>query len=200
MSEADFGQKLKAWRRANGIKQATIAASLGVSQAAVSRWENGLDLPPVAILHRLQKFIAQGVRDELAIERRFLQRRTSVEAVFDFDGIRLLATSGGMNQLWPQFSGLVGRAFEARMIGESRLAIDDASLRKSVVRGDVALIVGVSTRHVDLDVDSAIKHRWISRFRMDGQRVLTSMVYEPCEQDTVCGVQEVVRLDDFSSV
>lgn len=200
MGEPGFGQKLKAWRRASGIKQAAIATTLGVSQAAVSRWESGLDLPPGSVVSRLQALIAQGVRDELMIERRFIERRASVEAIFDFDGIRLLAASGGMTQLWPQFSRLVGRAFEARMIGESRLAVDDQSLRKSVIRGEVAVIVGVSTRHLDLDVDSTIKHRWISRFRTDGQRILTSMVYEPCDQEISCGIQEVVRLDDFSRI
>lgn len=200
MSEPGFGQKLKAWRRASGIKQAAVGASLGVSQAAVSRWESGIDVPPTAILNRLQQLIALGVRDELTIERRFIERRASVEAIFEFDGLRLLATSGGMTGLWPQFSRLVGRSFESRMIGESRVVIDDQTLRKSILRGDIAVIVGVSTRHLDLEVDDAIKHRWISRFRVDGQRILTTMAYELCEQEVCCCIEEIVRLDDFTTI
>lgn len=199
MDESNFGQKLKAWRRANGIKQETIASALDVSQAAISRWENGIDVPSVAMLHRVQKLVSREVRDELAIDRQFLKRLSSVEAIFDLDGIRLKAASEGMSRLWPEFSRLIGRPFEPRMSDESRIVLDDTELRKAIVKGDVAIVAGVSVRHLDLNVDNGIKHRWLSRFRLHGHRVLTTMVYEPCKQETPCGIEEILRLDDFTA-
>ncbi len=199
MTEIDLAEKLKTWRRVNGIKQNAVANAIGVSQAAVSRWENGVDLPSIEILQRLTDLIAHGIRDELAIDRRFIERLSSVEAIFDFDGVRLQAASAGLNRLWPGFSRLIGRSFEHRMIGESRVAIDDSDLRKSILRGDVAILVGVSTRHTNLELDTEMRHRWIARFRLDGHRVLATMVYEPCEPETPCGIEDIMRLDDITA-
>jgi len=198
MSEDGIGAQLRTWRRANGIKQNVIAAALGVSQATISRWENGLDVPSLPILRRVTDLIATQIRDELAIETRFVENLSSVQAVFDIDGIRLVAASLGCSHAWPQFSRLKGRAFEGRMIGESRIIIDDAQTRREVVKGDIAMIIGVSTRHLDLEGDSPFKHRWISRFRLHGHRVLATLVYEPCDPETPTGIEQILHLDDIA--
>ena len=130
-----------------------MAAALGVTQATVSRWENGRDIPSIEISRRITDLIATQIRDELAIESRFVERLSSVQAIFDIDGIRLQAASSGCVRAWPLFSRLAGRAFESRMIGESRIILDDVETRNSVVKGDIAMIVGISTRHLDLAGD-----------------------------------------------
>ncbi|MBB3772000.1 DNA-binding XRE family transcriptional regulator [Angulomicrobium tetraedrale] len=198
MTEFDIGKKLKLWRRTNGIKQDVMAAALGVSQATVSRWENGLDLPSIEISRRITDLIAKQIRDELAIESRFIEKLSSVQAIFDIDGIRLQATSLGCTRAWPLFSRLVGRAFEPRMVGESRIVIDDIVSRDAIIKGDIAMIVGVSTRHLDLEVDSPFRHRWISRFWFHGHRVFTTLAYEPCDAQTPIGIEQIFRLEDIS--
>lgn len=45
MDHIPFGTQLRQWRKANHIKQAAIAHDLNVTQAAISRWENGVDEP-----------------------------------------------------------------------------------------------------------------------------------------------------------
>ena len=198
MTDVGIGTKLRIWRRSNGIKQDAMAAALGVTQATVSRWENGRDIPSIEISRRITDLIATQIRDELAIESRFVERLSSVQAIFDIDGIRLQAASSGCVRAWPLFSRLAGRAFESRMIGESRIILDDVETRNSVVKGDIAMIIGVSTRHLDLEGDSPFKHRWISRFRLHGHRVLATLVYEPCDPETPTGIEQILHLDDIA--
>ncbi|WP_341991486.1 helix-turn-helix transcriptional regulator [Azorhizobium sp. AG788] len=198
MSEFSIGQKLRIWRRANGIKQDAMAAALGVSQATVSRWESGRDIPSIEISRRITDLVATKVRDELAIESRFLERLSAIQAIFEIDGIRFQAASSGCRRIWPRFSRLIGRSFEARMVGETRIILDDAETRRGVIAGDIAMIVGVSTRHLDLEADAAFKHRWISRFWFHGHRIFATLAYEPCAADTPTGIEQILRLDDIA--
>lgn len=198
MSDVGIGTKLRIWRRSNGIKQDAMAAALGVTQATVSRWESGRDIPSIEISRRITDLIATQIRDELAIESRFVERLSSVQAIFDVDGIRLQATSLGCARAWPLFSRLAGRAFEGRMIGESRIILDDTETRSGVIRGDIAMIVGVSTRHLNLEGDTAFKHRWISRFWFHGHRAFATLAYEPCDASAPIGIEQIFHLDDIA--
>lgn len=197
MEDGRIGERIRLWRKSNGIKQDAMAAALGVSQATISRWEGGLDLPSIEISRRIADLIAKKIRDELAIESRFIEKLSSVQAIFDIDGIRLQASSLGCARAWPLFSRLAGRAFESRMIGESRIVIDDEETRRAVIKGDIAMIVGVSTRHLDLEVDTPFRHRWISRFWFHGHRVFCTMAYEPCDGATPIGIEQIFRVDDI---
>jgi len=196
MKQLGIGGKIRLWRKSNGIKQNALASALGVSQATISRWEGGLDIPSIEISRRIMDLISTQIRDELAIESRFIERLSSVQAIFDLDGIRLEATSRGCADIWPLFSRLAGRSLEPRMIGETRIVLDDAEARRSVLKGDIAMIVGVSTRHLDVERDTPFKHRWISRFWFHGHRAFATLAYEPCAADTPDGIEEIFRLDD----
>lgn len=198
MSEFSIGQRLKAWRRANGVKQDAMAAALGVSQATVSRWEAGRDLPSIDISRRIADLIATQARDELAIESCFVERLSSIQTIFEIDGIRFRAASAGCRRQWPRFSRLIGRSFEARVIGEARIILDDAEIRGGVLKGDIALIVGVSTRHLDLQADAPFRHRWIARFWFHGHRAFATLAYEGCDEDTPTGIEQVLWLDDIA--
>lgn len=101
-------------------------------------------------------------------------------------------------RVWPLFSRLAGRAFEARMIGESRIILDDTETRSGVIKGDIAMIVGVSTRHLNFEGDTAFKHRWISRFWFHGHRVLATLAYEPCEASAPTGIEQIFHLEDIA--
>lgn len=199
MTDASLGDRIRRWRRAHGVKQSAFAATLNVSQAAVSRWENGVDCPSMAVLCKIKDLIACGIRDELQTERRFIERLSSAEAIFDLDGIRLEATSAGLRCLWPEFSRLVGSRIADRLIAETRIVLDDTNLRKDILRGDVTIVSGITTRHTDIDLDTAAKHRWISRIRIDGARAYTRMVFEPCDPALPQGIEDVFRPDDVAA-
>lgn len=40
--QEDFGKRLKLFRRAKGFTQKEVAFRIGVSEQAVSKWENGV--------------------------------------------------------------------------------------------------------------------------------------------------------------
>jgi len=54
------------WRQAAGLTQAELAARLGTTQSAVSRWENGHDEPRLATLAEILG--ACGLRGELVVD------------------------------------------------------------------------------------------------------------------------------------
>lgn len=194
---ARLGRKLKDWRRLNNMKQAGLASLLGVSQPTVSRWENGEDLPSPACMCRLRDILAGSLRDECALERLLIARQTSIRALLDLDGMRLDSVSIGYRQLWPDFSALIGVPLADRLINEARLILDDADLLRDIGAGAVGLVSGVSERHLDIDMDEAIKHRWHICFRRYGARVYADVVFEPCAAEETAGVLDLIRFDAF---
>ena len=64
MTELEFAQRLKAYRRARGMTQQELADRLGVSNKSVSRWETG-GYPDVALLGPLAKALGVTVDDLL---------------------------------------------------------------------------------------------------------------------------------------
>lgn len=55
--QEDFGKRLKSFRRAKGFTQKEIAVRIGVSEQAVSKWENGECLPDVYNLKLLGQLL-----------------------------------------------------------------------------------------------------------------------------------------------
>jgi transcriptional regulator with XRE-family HTH domain len=64
-SSVDWPALLGDYRKTQGLKQEAVAYDLGVSQATVSRWENGLSTPCVAVQNKLFKH-ARDTRSPLA--------------------------------------------------------------------------------------------------------------------------------------
>lgn len=47
--------KLKDWLHKNGVAQAALAAHIGVTQAAVSMWVNGVMVPEPATMRKIHR-------------------------------------------------------------------------------------------------------------------------------------------------
>lgn len=60
-NQTDFGQRLKSFRKARNLTQKEIAFRIGVSEQAVSKWENGECLPDVYNLKLLGKVLQASV-------------------------------------------------------------------------------------------------------------------------------------------
>lgn len=61
ISQADFGERLKSFRKTKNFTQKEIAFRIGVSEQAVSKWENGECLPDVYNLKLLSKVLQTSV-------------------------------------------------------------------------------------------------------------------------------------------
>jgi transcriptional regulator with XRE-family HTH domain len=59
LAEAPIGRQLAAWRAIHDVDQEVVAARLGVSQAAVSRYESGLRQPSAAVERLIREMIGR---------------------------------------------------------------------------------------------------------------------------------------------
>jgi len=194
---SSVGQLLRDWRKATGVKQEALAQMLGVSQAAVSHWENGRDIPHRRLMGRILDIMSGTADERLYVDRIALKSQTSVRASFDLDGVKLVMASAGLQQAWPQFAQLTNVRLIDHLVDEASEFLHDVDFVRSVRRGEVAIVSAVSDQHIDLDVDSRFLHRWIAVFRSYGPRVLIDMTYEPCGAHEQKGV---VCRTDYDSI
>ena len=167
-----------------------------MTQSAISRWESGQDAPGPATLKRLQDAMTGAMRDDLAIERMALLGQSSIRAIYDVDGIRLRAISGGFSALWPKFSLLEGVSLADNVVGESAQLVNSPDFMRALKRRDIAFVRGVSDMHVDFLEDSYLRHRWHMVCRAVGPRTYVEMLYEPCDPTTPTGVEKLATVDD----
>lgn len=69
MNQAKIGKFIADQRKANNLTQSTLAEKLGVTDRAVSKWENGKCLPDASIMLDLCKILKITVNDLLCGER-----------------------------------------------------------------------------------------------------------------------------------
>lgn len=68
MDREKIGQFIKAIRKNNNLSQADLADKLGVTYQAVSKWENGKNLPDISILQQISKMFNVDIDEILAGE------------------------------------------------------------------------------------------------------------------------------------
>lgn len=198
LSEADICKLLPRWRKASCLKQGALAELLGVSQAVISNWETGKDVPTKRISLRLLDAMSASSRDRFALDRLAMASSRTVRASFDLDGVRLLMISRGLTAAWPTFSTRVNARLADHLVDEASLFLHDDSFVKSVKRGEVAMISAVSDQHVSLDIDARFRHRWTAVFRSYGTRSMIEMTYDPCDPGAEKGIENVLYFDDIA--
>ncbi|RED49956.1 helix-turn-helix domain-containing protein [Aestuariispira insulae] len=130
MQNAFDGKELRRWRRAQEIKQDSLAETLGVTQASVSRWEQGQQAPSPHILRILEAMITGQGRTGLdgVLKRLIQSSRDSVHIVEDRSH-RLLATSQTRLDEWQrQGTDLMGQSlwrYATEEIAAAEAALDD---------------------------------------------------------------------------
>ena len=69
MNPEKVGKFIKELRRENNLTQADLANKYGVTYQAVSKWENGLNLPDIALLKEMSKDFNVNIEDLLEGEK-----------------------------------------------------------------------------------------------------------------------------------
>lgn len=64
-----LGEKIASLRKAKGMTQEQLAEQCSVSPQAVSKWENGLTAPDIALLPRLSELFGVSVDELLGVQR-----------------------------------------------------------------------------------------------------------------------------------
>ena len=80
MNDYNFGNFVCQLREQKGLTQADIAQELGVTPAAVSKWENGSSKPRVEILFRLAQ-ILDARPEELMAGHHIVEETLNTEAI-----------------------------------------------------------------------------------------------------------------------
>lgn len=81
MEENNFGSKITALRKSKNLTQAYVARELGVTPAAVSKWENGTSKPRVEILFKLAELLEVNAKELLLDEGQTSEPETEKESV-----------------------------------------------------------------------------------------------------------------------
>ncbi len=77
MNDYNFGNFVCTLREKKGLTQADVASALGVTPAAVSKWENGSSKPRVEVLFRLAELL--GVKPEELVAGKYLEEETELK-------------------------------------------------------------------------------------------------------------------------
>lgn len=106
LGAGDPGRSLRLWRTLRRMKQANAAELLGVSQATISRWESGRQMPTPPERDALRALMAarlDGAADQ-ALGRLVRSAAHEVHLVCDFTH-RLLAASPSRERRWAVSAG-----------------------------------------------------------------------------------------------
>lgn len=193
ISAETAGRLLREWRRINRVKQDVVALKIGVTQAAVSRWENGHDIPSAVALRRLENMIVDFERDELAAERAIISVQSTMRGLFRLDGMVFKAASKGFSSIWPDFMSSLGTELEDRLVNEAARFLATPENRQDLRLGRIAYVRGVSFLHVE-NSGPGMHHSWTACIRRFRQETYIEMIYEP---DAFCneyGIQEIFTL------
>src|SRR5258707_3567205 len=94
-----FHLRLRRLRRSRGLKQAYVAALLGVEQSTVSRWETGALVPDPDVAERALRLLGARPPDDCALRRLVRTSTVPCHLVTDTDH-RLLAVSPPRLREW----------------------------------------------------------------------------------------------------
>ncbi len=99
--DKEFGRLLRQWRRTSDIKQSRLADILGVTQATVSRWENGTQRPAPLQQDLIDQMMTRkrNFRLDQAIKRLVTHSNQRVHLIEDRSH-RLLCASNARQEEW----------------------------------------------------------------------------------------------------
>lgn len=134
----DWAEQIRCLRRTRLLKQAALAATLGVDQATVSRWERGRCVPDLAVQRRLRDLLRREVLDESLLNHSVTVSPGTVvlsdcQRIMQAVSVRYSEAHG-----MPQ-SRMPGQCNKGRFDPESEARIEQLA-RLGFYRGDVASV------------------------------------------------------------
>jgi len=189
------GEDIKRWRALNRIKQEALAAMLGVSHVAVSKWENGHSRPSRAMALQLQDVMNGVHQGRLAAEIAFTAPQQQMKVLTRGRQMQFVGASRGFLSLFPEFRELRGMQMRSFMMNEALHYCEGSDLLKEAMGGDVMMLTGVSNRVLSLgsDVSEDFRLRWHTIVRHIDGEVIHEVIFEPCGANTPTGFENVLR-------
>jgi transcriptional regulator with XRE-family HTH domain len=193
------GEDIKRWRALHRIKQEALAAMLGVSHVAVSKWENGRSRPSKVMMLRLQDVMTGVHQGRLAAEIAFTAPLQQMKVLTRGRDMQFVGVSNGFLNLFPEFNELRGMNMRSFMLNEALHYCEGSDLLKEAVLGEVMMLTGVSNRvlAVGSDVSEDFRLRWHTIVRHIDGELIHEVIFEPCAANTATGFENVLRRCDI---
>lgn len=190
--------QLPQWRRVRGLSVSMLAGELGVSERTLRLWEAGHTRPKPYLGHRILEMMRENAAADLALTRMMIEQDTVMAALFDFADVRLICASRGLAVVWPNFSLMIGTAFRPLLTRDSARLMSDRAFVRGVRQGRVVGLSGVADRHISLDTDALVRHRWTASFKTYGLRLIAELSYEPCGGDEATGLRGIAHFNEVT--
>jgi transcriptional regulator with XRE-family HTH domain len=193
------GEEIKLWRTLNRIKQEALAAMLGVSHVAVSKWENGHSRPSRLTALRLQDVMSGMHQGRLAAEIALTRPQQQMKVLTRGSNIQLVGMSKGFLSAYPEFQELRGIDMRTLLMNEALHYCEGSELLKEAVSGDILMLTGVSNRMLALgsDVSDDFRLRWHIIIRKIDGEIIHEVIFEPCAANTQTGIENILRKDEI---
>ena len=146
-------------RKQKGLTQAELAARIGVTDKAVSRWETGKGFPDISLLPPLAQALGTSVTELLAGEPMSVEERAEHSDSAALEALRyagrmgrktaavLLAVAGCFLLLTPLF--MAGRTWGLRLAGLALLALAAAARYVKLPRPDLGRLLSPGAARVE---------------------------------------------------
>ncbi len=195
------GSDIRRWRSINRVKQAALADMVGVSNVAVSKWENDQSKPSKTVALRLAEVMSGMHEGKLAVEIAFAAPQQQIKALSRGLNMQLVGVSAGYRAAWPEMSAFIGRDMRPFLLNEALLYTVNSDYISEAIRGDILMLSGVSNSLLALgsEVPENVRFRWHTMVRHIDGEIVHEMVFEPCAAGTPVGFERVLRRSDLAS-
>ena len=107
----EFGTKIKTLRNKRGITQEALAKAMGVTPQTVSKWENDVTMPDVALLPELSVFFGVTIDELFSLDAKKQMERID-NRIYEA-GLISEAEANQMEETLREFARLFFSAFQA---------------------------------------------------------------------------------------
>jgi transcriptional regulator with XRE-family HTH domain len=195
MSES-WAELLRRYRVRHALTQARMADVLGVSQRTVSRWERGEDRPSLDRQKQLRDLCREPPAPLLRSLAASVAHSPFPRALSRMPRLRLLALSPPAIAKRPSITQWIGRDLAGIACGILEKMLDDASLQRSIAKGEVACVV-TTTRSVlqTMEHPRIGTYRTLITYYFDDGTLYSDAMAVPAPRSATLGYRAVV-MDD----
>ncbi|WP_417468449.1 helix-turn-helix domain-containing protein [Maricaulis sp.] len=150
-SKVNWPSIIRNFRMSKRLKQAALAADLGVTQAMISRWENGESDPP----DRVKRRMADLVQDAFVVAPAptwidLVTLNPGIEFVTDSSGVLKAISAGALDVFGLSREAVEGRPIE-RFLGGDFARTMETLRSKGMFRSDLVFAQSLGTVEVTTD-------------------------------------------------
>lgn len=194
------GNDIRRWRSVNRVKQEALAAMVGVSKVAVSKWESGHTRPSKTVALRLAEVMSGLHEGKLAIEIACTAPQQQRKVLIRGKKLQLVGISAGYREAWPEMTDFVGSDLRPYAMNEALFCCDDSGYLRDADRGEILMVTGVSNRLLDIGgpvpPDQLFRWHAVAR-RIDGE-LIHEVLFEHCAPGTTTGIEKVLRQTEIA--